>query len=109
MAIKQWCLQDARARFSQLVEAALQGVPQHVTRCGRAAVVVLSEASYQTLLENAQKIRPGFIAHLLAVPKDEASPENTSVALRDAGAAFSLDSDTMVPICRASRPRSATD
>ena len=48
---------------------ALQGEPQHVTRRGREAVVVLSAASYRILREGARAGAPGFIAHLLAIPK----------------------------------------
>ena len=64
-----WRLQDAKARFSQVVEAALQGEPQHLSRRGREAVVVLSAANYRTLQEAARAGAPGFVAHLLAIPK----------------------------------------
>ena len=37
----QWALQDAKNRFSALVDAALRGEPQTVTRRGAPAVVVL--------------------------------------------------------------------
>ena len=42
-----WKLQDAKARFSELVERALTDGPQHVTRRGSPAVVVISEAEYE--------------------------------------------------------------
>ena len=70
----QWRLQDAKTQFSQVVEAALHGEPQHVTRRGRDAVVVLSEASYRALRDSARSGAPGFIAHLLAIPKRDAPP-----------------------------------
>jgi antitoxin Phd len=41
-----WQLQDAKARFSELVERALLDGPQHVTRRGVPAVVVISEKEY---------------------------------------------------------------
>jgi antitoxin Phd len=41
-----WQLQDAKARFSELVERALSDGPQHVTRRGVPAVVVISEDEY---------------------------------------------------------------
>lgn len=79
----QWCLQDAKAQFSQVVEAALHGEPQHVTRRGRDAVVVLSEASYRALRKSARSGAPGFVAHLLAIPKsDELPTERGGLALR---------------------------
>ncbi len=74
MPKSRWRLQDAQAKFSELVESALRGEPQHVTRRGREAVVVLSEASYRALRAGAQAEDPGFVAHLLAIPKDEIAP-----------------------------------
>ncbi|MFO1279961.1 MAG: type II toxin-antitoxin system prevent-host-death family antitoxin [Burkholderiaceae bacterium] len=73
-----WRLQDAKSQFSALVDNALRGVPQHVTRRGRQAVVVMSEADYAALKRNATgpAARPAsLIGHLLAMPKvaDEAS------------------------------------
>lgn len=80
----QWCLQDAKAQFSQVVEAALQGEPQHVTRRGRDAVVVLSEASYRRLQQSSRIAAPGFISHLLAVPKTaDANRGQANIKLRD--------------------------
>jgi len=65
-----WRLQDAKAQFSELVERALRGVPQHVTRRGKQAVVVLSEADFKALQRNASTQKPsGLIEHLLAIPK----------------------------------------
>ena len=84
MHSSQWRLQDAKTQFSQVVEAALQGEPQHVTRRGREAVVVLSDANYRALREGARASAPSFIAHLLAIPKsDELEHEPLSVTLRD--------------------------
>ena len=80
----QWRLQDAKAQFSQVVEAALQGEPQHVTRRGRDAVVVLSEMTYRQLQQNSRIAAPGFVAHLLAIPKiPEAGSGRTEIKLRD--------------------------
>ena len=80
----QWRLQDAKTQFSQVVEAALQGEPQHVTRRGREAVVVLSEANYRSLREDARASAPGFVAHLLAIPKSDVHDDAPRrVALRD--------------------------
>jgi prevent-host-death family protein len=44
-----WRLQDAKSQFSALVDNALRGVPQHVTRRGKQAVVVLSEQDFEAL------------------------------------------------------------
>lgn len=82
----RWRLQDAKTQFSQVVEAALQGNPQHVTRRGHEAVVVLSAASYRALQDDARSSAPGLIAHLLAIPKshEPITKEKTRrIALRD--------------------------
>ncbi len=44
-----WKLEDAKARFSEVVRLAESGVPQHVTVRGRAAVVILAAADYARL------------------------------------------------------------
>ena len=81
----QWQLQDAKTQFSQAVEAPLQGEPQHITRKGREAVVVLSDTNYHALREGACVYAPGFVAHLLAIPKvGESRAESSRIALRDA-------------------------
>ena len=45
----RWPLQDAKARFSELVRKAQQEGPQHITVHGRECVVVLSEAEFSRL------------------------------------------------------------
>ncbi|RAP41104.1 prevent-host-death protein [Rhodovulum viride] len=66
-----WTLQDAKNRFSAVVEAALAGVPQEVTRRGKPAVVVLSADDYRRLLKGAAAARESFAEHLLAFPAPE--------------------------------------
>ena len=41
-----WALQDAKNRFSELVDRALQDGPQTVTRHGRKAVVIIAAEEY---------------------------------------------------------------
>lgn len=65
-----WKLQDAKNRFSAVVAEALAGKPQHVTRRGKPAVVILSEADYRQLVAAAQASRESFTDHLLAFPRD---------------------------------------
>ena len=52
----EWPLQDAKNRFSAVVDAAVAGDPQRVTRRGKPAVVVLAVEEYERLrhLENAK-------------------------------------------------------
>jgi len=84
----QWRLQDAKTQFSQVVDAALRGEPQHITRSGKQAVVVLSEEAFESLQRSAHAAAPGFVAHLLAIPKykdvgEEVDVERVSLTLRD--------------------------
>lgn len=83
MPQKQWRLQDAKTQLSQVVEAALRGEPQHITRRGKRAVVVLSEEAYDAYRRNAQHAAPGFVAHLLAMPKSEEDIERMPAKLRE--------------------------
>ena len=48
-AAPPWRLQDAKAQFSALVDNVMRGVPQHVTRRCKQAVVVLSEQDFAAL------------------------------------------------------------
>jgi antitoxin Phd len=63
-----WTLQDAKNRFSAVVEAALAGVPQEVTRRGKPAVVVIAAEDYARLRETAGNGRGSFIDYLKSMP-----------------------------------------
>ena len=62
-----WKLQDAKAKFSKVVEDALKKGPQYVTRRGMEAVVVVSVDEYKDLISN----KPSFKNFLLSCPKLE--------------------------------------
>jgi prevent-host-death family protein len=66
---KVWTLQDAKNKFSAVVEAAERGEPQFVTKRGAKAVVVLSEAEYERLHALDAGCRKDFVQHLLDAPK----------------------------------------
>ncbi|KFI32356.1 prevent-host-death protein [Haematobacter missouriensis] len=74
-----WTLQDAKNRFSAVVDAALSGRPQEVSRRGKPAVVVLSASEYQRLVRDAQAGRRSFVSHLLDFPglEDASRPKVT--------------------------------
>lgn len=80
-----WNLQQAKTRFSTVVADALSGRPQHVTRRGKPAVVVLSEADYAQLLAAARAGRESFVDHLLAFPADDTPLPRARAAARDVG------------------------
>ena len=83
MSSSQWRLQDAKTQLSQIVEAALHGEPQHITRRGKRAVVVVSEETFDAYKRNAQLAAPGFVAHLLSIPKADVDIERLPARLRD--------------------------
>ena len=62
----EWQLQDAKNQFSAVVDAALGGEPQRVTRRGKPAVVVLSCEAYDRLKKMENK---RFVELLLAMPQ----------------------------------------
>ncbi|MEZ5615184.1 MAG: type II toxin-antitoxin system Phd/YefM family antitoxin [Rhodocyclaceae bacterium] len=78
-----WQLQDAKNHFSEVVDAALQGRPQHVTRRGREAVVVLATSDFRRLTRAERGAAESFVAHLLAVPKGGGEFERMELAPRD--------------------------
>jgi len=65
-----WSLQDAKNKFSQVVDSALQGAPQLVTRRGAPAVVVVAFDQYQALTQK-EKADNGFAKFLLSMPTAE--------------------------------------
>lgn len=71
MRSESWQLQDAKNQFSKVVAAALHGEPQHVTRRGREAVVIISADEYLCLEKLKTAAMPSFVDHLLALPKDD--------------------------------------
>lgn len=51
MLNNQWQLQEAKNKFSSLVDKATKSGPQIVTKHGEEAVVVISAADYKDLLK----------------------------------------------------------
>jgi len=57
-----WQIQEAKARFSEVIENAQTDGPQTITRHGKARAVVLSAREYEAL---ARKAEPDFKHFLL--------------------------------------------
>ena len=55
-----WQLQDAKNRFSEVVNKALEEGPQTVTRHGEEIVVILSKAEYNRLLKSQTSLLDFF-------------------------------------------------
>lgn len=47
--MRNWQLQDAKARFSELVKLAMLNGPQQITVHGKPAVIILSQEEYAKL------------------------------------------------------------
>lgn len=62
-----WQLQKAKAKFSELVQKAIDNGPQTVTRHGKEAVVVLSVQEYRQLCER----KPSLKDVLMSGPEGE--------------------------------------
>lgn len=62
-----WPLQDAKSRFSEVVDLTLREGPQWVTRRGREAVVILSAQDYRRLRGDM----PSLLSTLLEAPRGE--------------------------------------
>ncbi len=74
--IKSWPVQDAKARFSEFLDACLSEGPQMVTRRGAEAAVLIPIAQWQQIQSAA---RPSLKALLLAAEgrTDRLAPERT--------------------------------
>lgn len=80
---KSWILQDAKNRFSAVVDAALAGRPQRVTRRGKPAVVVLDAAEYDRLRRLDKDQQVSLTALLLQMPQGGGEFERTPLRARD--------------------------
>jgi prevent-host-death family protein len=78
----EWSLQDAKNRFSAVVEAAIKGAPQRVTRRGKPAVMVISVEEYERLHQLERAAAPTFTDLLLAMPRDDSEFERSSIRPR---------------------------
>ena len=79
-----WSIQDAKDRFSAVVEAARRK-PQTVTKHGKPAVVVVAAEEYERLRQLERLKAPSFVDHLLAMPTDDGEFERLTVRPREPG------------------------
>ncbi len=78
----RWSLQDAKARFSEVVRRAVEQGPQHVSVRGEPAVVVLSEDAFAKLTA----ARPSIVDRLLDGPAwDDDLVEAVNARSKDVG------------------------
>ena len=65
-----WSLHDAKNRFGAVVDAAIAGEPQRVTRRGNPVIVVIAVEEYECLRHLEKANAPTFAELLLAIPQD---------------------------------------
>lgn len=62
MRTNTWAVTEAKANLSDLVDAAMKGAPQIITRRGEEAVVVLSMERYRSVMAGGQGTLLDFFA-----------------------------------------------
>jgi prevent-host-death family protein len=79
----QWLLQDAKARFSELVRRVHSDGPQHVTVHGRDEIVVISAAEFRRL--KGDLTGAALIAAMQASPDRgfDIEPERAAMPVRE--------------------------
>ena len=83
MQTRTWALQDAKNKFSAVVDAAQRGEAQIVTRRGSPAAVVVSVALFEKLQKHEQLNMPSLIDHLLDMPSDDVRFESLNLNPRE--------------------------
>ena len=84
MTHRSWSVQDAKNRFSEVVEAARRR-PKTVTKHGKPAVVILSADEYDRLRKLEHLKAPSFAELLLAMPTDDQEFERLEGRMREPG------------------------
>ena len=74
--MKTYPINEARAAFSKLFERALAGEPQRVTRYGKEAVMIVSEAEWQARSRSAPTL--GHLLALTVTPADQGDREQVA-------------------------------
>ena len=64
--MKSYPINEARAEFSKLVDRALSGEPQRVTRYGKEAVVIVSETEWLARTKSAPSLGALLAKHARA-------------------------------------------
>ena len=82
MTRSTWSVQDAKNRFSAVMEAARRK-PQTVTKHGKPAVVVVDAGEYERLRHLERAEAPGFAELLLAMPQDDGEFSRLTARPRD--------------------------
>jgi prevent-host-death family protein len=68
VANRQWQVQEAKGRFSEVIAEAQQSGPQSITKHGREVAVLMSSADFERLSDRPTSSLVDFLA---SIPFDE--------------------------------------
>ena len=77
-----WQLQEAKARFSELVQKAMDEGPQTVTRRGKPSVVVLSAEQFELMKKRQISLKDLLRSapwHELEIERDKSPPHDVDL------------------------------
>lgn len=80
--VQSWQLQEAKNRFSAVVNAAIGGQPQQVTRRGEPVVVVIAAEDYERLRRLEKTSALAFNEFLLEMPQDDGEFDRLPLPMR---------------------------
>jgi antitoxin Phd len=83
----RWALQDAKNRLSEVVDAALRGHPQVVTRRGIETAVIISHDDYARMTAAGSGHRPSLAEYLVNGPTVDGGEAFERINLRPRGRA----------------------
>jgi prevent-host-death family protein len=89
--MRTYPLHEARAEFSKLVDRALSGEPQRVTRHGKEAVVIVSEEQWSKGARSAPTLADLFLKHAGDDGYDEVLGDRPWTNERPLGSDFTAD------------------
>lgn len=83
--MRQWALQDAKARLSEVVRLAAEHEPQEITLRGEPTAVVLSRADFDRLTKPRESLvefmrrSPLYAADDIEIPEDQSPTRDVAL------------------------------
>lgn len=77
--MREWALQDAKARLSELVRLAMEHEPQEITLRGEPAVVVMAREDYDRMTQRRESLVEFMRRSPLYGADDVEFPRDTSL------------------------------
>lgn len=80
--VNTWPVQDAKARFSELIEQSVKQGPQLVTKRGQATAVVVPFSQWQSMAHAAKPALKSLLLERAPEPVEFAVPARGALRLR---------------------------